>query len=490
MSELSLWFLCQSFTVESRLNDHIHVSYNGTSMRSDLIFGFFKLPIDFVMLIAAGAAAYGLRVSPIVSDKFPVLFSLPLFYFFMLVLGVATFFILIFVLGGLYSLENRRHILNELFAVVIVLSFGFMMIILAMFIRREWFDSRFIVIAAWGFGILFVSMGRVGLYSIRRFILSTFGIGTEATILVGSKDKNNLVENVLKKNTHLGLRVVYAYEDMDLSVLNSALSLHSPSRLILTDPNFSREHINELSSFCEEYHIHFSFVPDLFGALSARMSVDVLDGIPLIEIKRTPLGGWGKILKRTFDIVGSSIGLVIFFPIFTVVGIAIKWESKGPMLVKLDRVSQNKEFKIYKFRSMVDNAAQYKPMLVSYNERTDGPLFKMKDDPRITRVGRFLRKGRIDELPQMINVLKGNMSLVGPRPHEPQEVAKYERHHKKVLMIKSGLTGLAQINGAQDLSFEEEVTLDRHYIEHWSLRKDISIILKTFGMFLFDRSGH
>ncbi len=459
-------------------------------MRSDLIFGFFKLPIDFVMLIAAGFAAYGLRVSPVVSDRFPVLFSFPLLYFFILVLGVTAFLILIFILAGLYSLENRRRILSELFAVIVALSFGFMMIILAMFIRREWFDSRFIVIAAWGFGILFVSTGRVGLHIIRRFILSTFGIGTESTILVGSKDKNDLVGRALKQNSHIGLRVVSAYEDTDLSVLNSALSIHSPARLILTDSELSRENINELSNFCEEHHIHFSFVPDLFGALSARMSIDVLSGIPLIEIKRTPLGGWGKILKRAFDIVGSCVGLVVFLPILSVIGLVIKWESKGPILVRLDRVSQNKEFKIYKFRSMIDNAEHYKPMLASLNERTDGPLFKMRDDPRITRVGRFLRKGRLDETPQIMNVLRGDMSLVGPRPHEPTEVAKYERHHKKVLMVKSGLTGLAQVSGAQDLSFEEEVKLDRYYIEHWSLRKDISVLFKTLGMLLFDRSGH
>ena len=139
---------------------------------------------------------------------------------------------------------------------------------------------------------------------------------------------------------------------------------------------------------------------------------------------------------------------------------------------------------------MVAGAAEYKTILASYNERGDGPLFKIRDDPRVTRVGKFLRRGRFDELPQLWNVFKGDISLVGPRPHEPQEVAKYERHHKKVLTIKPGVTGFAQISGAQDLSFEEEVKLDSFYIEHWSLRKDITILLKTMRMLFFDRSGH
>ena len=182
--------------------------------------------------------------------------------------------------------------------------------------------------------------------------------------------------------------------------------------------------------------------------------------------------------------------LPLFAPIFLVGAFMIKWETKGPVFVKLKRVSQGKEFELFKFRSMIDGAEQLKPHLAMENERGDGPLFKMKDDPRITKVGRFLRSKRIDELPQILNVLRGDISLVGPRPHEPQEVARYERHHKKVLAIKSGVTGLAQISGAETLLFEEEVKLDRHYIENWSLKKDISILLKTLGILLFGKSEY
>ena len=138
---------------------------------------------------------------------------------------------------------------------------------------------------------------------------------------------------------------------------------------------------------------------------------------------------------------------------------------------------------------MIDNAHLLKREMTQLNERNDGPLFKMKNDPRVTRVGRFLRRARIDELPQLFNVLKGDMSLVGPRPHEPEEVAKYEKHHKKLLTIKSGMTGMAQVAGSSDLSFEEEVKLDTYYIENWSPALDIKILLKTLVILFKDRSA-
>ena len=210
---------------------------------------------------------------------------------------------------------------------------------------------------------------------------------------------------------------------------------------------------------------------------------------PLIEIKKTSLDGWGKIIKREVDILGSFIGLVLLSPLFLIIALIVKADSPGPVFVKLKRVSQEKEFGLYKFRSMVKNAESLKKELLEYNERKGSPLFKIKHDPRITRVGRILRKTRLDELPQLINVFKGELSLVGPRPHQPDEIAQYEKHHKRVLLIKSGITGLAQISGSSDLSFEKEVKLDTYYIENWSPKQDIYILIKTFLVLFTDRSA-
>jgi len=259
--------------------------------------------------------------------------------------------------------------------------------------------------------------------------------------------------------------------------------------IMLTDLNYSEDGILELVDFCHENHIIFKYIPNIYKTLTANFDIDIVGGLPLIELKRTRLDGWGKVAKRTLDISASILGLIILSPFFLAIAIAVKTDSSGPIFVRLKRISRNKEFGLIKFRSMVANAEELKVSLVSLNERKDGPLFKIKNDPRITKVGRFIRRYRIDELPQFWNVFVGNISLVGPRPHQPDEIALYQKHHKKVLAIKAGATGLAQVSGSSDLPFEREVALDTFYVENWSLWLDIKIILKTVFKVFTDKSA-
>lgn len=184
-------------------------------------------------------------------------------------------------------------------------------------------------------------------------------------------------------------------------------------------------------------------------------------------------------VKRVMDFLGAAAGLVILSPLFAIIAFLIKWDSEGPVFVKLKRVSQGKEFYLYKFRSMVKNAEKLKKDLLHLNERKDGPFFKIKNDPRVTKFGRFLRRYHLDELPQLINVLKGEISLVGPRPHEPEEVDTYKNKYKDIVLAKAGITGLAQVSGASSLSFEEEIRLDYEYIKNFSIFLDIKILFKT-----------
>lgn len=192
--------------------------------------------------------------------------------------------------------------------------------------------------------------------------------------------------------------------------------------------------------------------------------------------------------KRCVDIIGSLVGIVIFSLLYPLIGLAIKIDSRGPVLVKLERISRGKRIYIYKFRSMVQNA----PALIAElkkdgkNERVTGPFFKIKKDPRITRVGRLLRKYRLDEFPQFINVFVGSMALVGPRPHQPDEVAGYPSEFQGVPLEKAGITGLSQISGASTLSFQRELQLDTQYIEHKSFFFDLSILWKTVLVMLKD----
>ena len=193
--------------------------------------------------------------------------------------------------------------------------------------------------------------------------------------------------------------------------------------------------------------------------------------------------------KRAIDILGSTVGLVLLSPILLIVAIAIKIESKGPVIFSQQRIGlKGEEFKMYKLRSMVEDAEELKKDLMKDNEMS-GPMFKMKDDPRVTRVGRFIRKTSIDELPQLINVLKGDMSLVGPRPSLPKEVKKFKPWMKKRLDVKPGLTCFWQVSGRNSIDFEDWMKLDIKYVEERSFWVDIKLIFKTFFVLFGDENA-
>lgn len=189
------------------------------------------------------------------------------------------------------------------------------------------------------------------------------------------------------------------------------------------------------------------------------------------------------------DILGAAAGLAMTAPLWPFIILAIKLDQKGPALVKLDRVSGGRTIKVYKFRSMADGAHQSKPQLKHLNERTDGSFFKIKNDPRLTATGKLLRKFRLDELPQLINVIKGELSLVGPRPHEPEEVIYYPHPYKHLIIARAGVTGLSQVSGASSLPFLRELELDSHYVKNQSLFLDVKILGKTLWIMFFDPTG-
>ncbi|KKW13915.1 MAG: hypothetical protein UY52_C0035G0008 [Parcubacteria group bacterium GW2011_GWC2_49_9] len=240
----------------------------------------------------------------------------------------------------------------------------------------------------------------------------------------------------------------------------------------------------------DDYHLGFHYSAGLFEFQSPHIQLETIADVPVVEVLRTRLDGWGKIWKRIFDIVLSFLVMLLLSPIILLVSILIKIDSQGPVIVSLERIGERgKTFKFYKFRSMVKNAHLLKKELLRENDRRDGPLFKIKDDPRVTRVGRLIRKLSLDELPQLWNVFHGDMSLVGPRPHEPEEVQQYERWQRKLLTIKPGMTGLAQISGRSELKFAEEARLDIYYIQNWSIGIDLWILLKTPRVVLSGRTA-
>jgi exopolysaccharide biosynthesis polyprenyl glycosylphosphotransferase len=461
--------------------------------KSELMFTALLVPIDFLMMVLAGIAAYFLRVSPLVAKLRPVLFAinLPFEKYFFLLLMVSVLGLIVFAVVGLYNISPQKKLYKEFLQIIVAASATLLVIVLYTFFKQALFDSRFIILMAWFLAIILVSLGRFSVKKLQRFMVGKYHFGAHYVVVIGEDKSSDKVLKEIKRQPDLGYRVMHHFQKLDIDEIIKFILNAKPKidELILASPNYERSSVLEIIDFCEEQRIGFKFVPSLFQTHTTNVELNTFDGVPLLEIKRTPLDGWSKIIKRGMDVLGSFLGLILLLPIFILIGIVIKIDSAGPVFVKLKRVSQKRIFYLYKFRSMVRGAEAMKPDLSRYNEREDGPLFKIKNDPRITRLGRFLRRFRIDEFPQLINVFKGEMSLIGPRPHQPDEIAKYEKHHKKVLLIKPGMSGMAQISGSSDLSFEEEVKLDTYYIEHWSLIKDIYILFKTIIVLFKDKSA-
>ncbi len=221
-----------------------------------------------------------------------------------------------------------------------------------------------------------------------------------------------------------------------------------------------------------------------------RIHTRPVAGLPLIHVEAPEFRGARKIAKGFLDRFTATVGLTLALPLMIAIAIAIKLDSKGPVIFRQIRVGQGgREFGVYKFRTMVVNADEMLAKLAARNEH-DGLLFKMRKDPRVTRVGRILRKYSLDELPQLLNVLVGHMSLVGPRPPLPSEVARYDGDIARRLLVKPGITGLWQVSGRSDLSWEDGLRLDLYYVENWSLATDVVIMWKTIGAVMKSRGAY
>jgi exopolysaccharide biosynthesis polyprenyl glycosylphosphotransferase len=463
--------------------------------KAELFFTFLKIPVDYFTLVAAGILAYFIRFEGSVQSIRPVVFNLPFEQYIALLLIIALVWLIFFAWAGLYSF-HRRKIVDELSKIILACSTGMTAIIIYMFFVREMFSSRFIVLFAWILSIVLISIFRIIIRKLQNYSLST-GWGAHHIVIVGDDKNTSEIITTLHQEKELGFRIIAHIKDFEESDKEDLLKLHKKhlvDEIIVADASLSRKYLTQLLDFANEHNIIFKYAAGQFESRATNIEVNVLAGVPLIEIKKTKLDGWGKIIKRLLDFFISTLALLILWPLFLFIAILIRLEDSGPAIYKNQRVSKKGVFNVYKFRRFytkyctgpqfakyTDQKAvlQYQEELIKKQSQRKGPLYKVLNDPRMTKLGRFLEKTSIDELPQLFNVWLGNMSLVGPRPHQPIEVDKYEKHHKHVLDIKPGMTGLAQISGRSDLDFEEEVKLDIYYIENWSLKMDFWILLKT-----------
>ena len=454
--------------------------------RSEIAITASLVPLDYLMVILAGLASYYIRFWQPIKNIRPVIFNLPFDFFFNYLWLMASIWSICFALAGLYSMRGTRKTVDEVSRIVLGCSTAVMVLMFVFFFSRSLFDSRFIILAGWLFSIIFVILGR-GLIRTIQHYLYLFSIGIHRVVIIGTGQVAEEIAADLNQNIKAGYRVVEHFADFDEAVESRLYDLKQADKfdeIMVATPNLTSEQLEKLNDFSYSSHVNLKFVADIFDFPFSNFAINSIAGLPIVEIKKTRLDGWGKVYKRIFDLIFSTLFIVVFLPLFLIVAIAIKLDSRGPLFFAYKRIGeQSRPFIYFKFRSMIKDAHQYrfddKFLQTHQNLRSGSPMMKFKDDPRVTRVGKFIRRFSIDEFPEFFNVFVGKMRLVGPRPHEIEEVQKYKTHQRKVLTIKPGITGMAQVSGRSDLDFDEEVRLDVWYMENWSLKLDLMILFKT-----------
>ncbi len=467
--------------------------------KAEIVFGVLRIPIDILMTILAFISAYHLRtftnLIPGITLELDLSSFPPLNEYIEFSLIAGIFLFVLFASNKMYQMKSSAKVSKEIGKVIKLSTFWILIIIAYFFAIRAFPFSRLALGYSFVLTIVFISSGRVLIHLIQHFLLR-MGIGRRRLLFIGDNKISEELKDIYKEDPRFTIVGIIGADQLD--DLLSIIKKKKVEEIIQTKSDLSRAHAKDILDICREHHLHYHFVPDLVQVQRTNIEISSPGGIPIISLKPTPLDGWGKVTKRIFDITGALVGLIIFSPILLITAIAIKIDSKGTILFKylddgskVKRVGQyGKLFNFFKFRSMFPKTHNLRyTELADKNIRKGTPMVKIKDDPRVTRVGKFIRKTSIDELPQLWNVLKGEMSLVGPRPHLPEEVAEYKTHQKFVLALKPGITGLAQISGRSNLNFEKENQLDTYYIENWSIWLDIKIIIKTFGVVLSGKTA-
>lgn len=465
--------------------------------RSELLFSMLLVPLDALAIFGAFMMGYYTRVE---SGALEVQAVLPQHRYILIAVLITMVWIVIFALFRLYNLRSTRRGLAEFTRIFGAITVGTLTVIAVIFFLRVNFFSRLVVIFSFIAALILVTLVRVLVRIVQQSFFK-YGIGVRRAILVGTGPTAQLLARELVAHNR-GYVIIGHIETGSgskkrkdhvlgkLADVAKQLKRLRPDELLLADPKLRDEQKLELINAAEDHHVDFRFTSDLTELATSRVEAVAVAGVPLMTVQRTPLEGWGRVAKRNFDFLGALVALPFIALISLPVALAIKVDSRGPVLFRQIRVGkEGRKFSSLKFRTMVPDAETRLVKLLPKNEAS-GPIFKMKNDPRITRVGRFLRQTSIDELPQFWNVLWGDMSLVGPRPPLPAEVAKYDRAQRRRLTIKPGITGPWQVSGRSDISFDEWVRLDMYYIQNWSLLLDVTILLKTVAAVLSRRGAY
>jgi exopolysaccharide biosynthesis polyprenyl glycosylphosphotransferase len=459
---------------------------------------------DALLIIVAFGIAYYIRYQLQWFRAVDPAFQLSLWDYLPFATTLVVFVLAAFRFSGVYPYRYGRSVVEEVYAIGTATTLAVVVLIVISLAFRQVLYSRLIYLYAALLVTVLLGLSRVGI-AVARTHLRHYGIGVQSVLLVGAGEVGRMIMRTVAARPDLGYRLVGFVDDHPtkgntdigpfkalgpVENLEQVLAHHPVDRVIICLPWQSHRMIQRLLRICEQAGIRAQLVPDFFQLTKDQLHVEVLNGIPLISTRAISIQGWNFIFKRGADLLMVSTFGVLALPLLGLIALAIRLDSSGPILFTQVRVGKNgKHFTCYKFRSMISGADHLRPTLADCNEAS-GPLFKMRADPRRTRVGRFLRRFSLDELPQLYNVLRGEMSLIGPRPNLPEEVEQYQEWHKKRLAASPGITGLWQVSGRSDLTFDEMVLLDIYYVENWSLALDLSIFIRSLPAVVLGRGAY
>jgi exopolysaccharide biosynthesis polyprenyl glycosylphosphotransferase len=427
-----------------------------------------------------------------------------------IVVTILPFWIIIFAFLGLYNSkvhENRfsefgRLIVGSLIGILLVISYGYLANVAI-------FPARLVTVYGFLLAFIFVILFRTIARGIRRDLF-TYGIGINYVLIVGDTRLTHELVNSLANTAKTGYRVAGIVggdkHPLDMSLGHRVFpsfeeALHKihprPHAIIQTELYAAAAKNDEILEYAQTHHIDYRFVPGNSELFVGNIDVELFQSIPVIAVNQTALIGWGRVVKRVTDVVLSFLAILITSPFWLLTALLLLLSRNGSVFFRQTRLTRhNKEFKVYKFRSQYARFDGTTPeeaftMLgkpeLAEKYRANGDY--LDHDPRVTPIGHFIRRASIDELPQLLNVLKGDISLVGPRALIPQELAVYKKRHA-ILSVKSGLTGLAQVSGRRNISFDERRKLDLYYVQNWSFWNDVIIMIRTVWIVLFHKGSN
>jgi exopolysaccharide biosynthesis polyprenyl glycosylphosphotransferase len=454
--------------------------------KTELLIPFIQVAADALAVVGAFLFSYWLRFNSPLTDLVPVTKGFPGFEAYALS-SLAVFFAWAFVFKslGMYGPNRNAGSVDEMWLICKGVTLGMLIVTSATFFYRGFSYSRVVFALIWAAAVLFLFIERVIVIKIEtHFHLK--GKHLLNGLIVGSSPWSATLLDRVRRNPGFGIDIVgYVGRNPllrkkvaclgSLTHIRELVERHKIDAVFVALSENENALLDDCIHACAGLNIAFYMIPHSLELMSSRIRVHEIGGVPVLKIKEAAIVGWNAVFKRTFDLALSALVLLLSCPVFLAIAAGVKLGSKGPVLYRQERVGlDGLDFDCLKFRTMYMDA-----------ESRTGPVWAQADDPRVTPLGRFLRRFSLDELPQLVNVIRGDMSLVGPRPERPHFVEQFQKRIPKYLerhRVRSGMTGWAQVNGLRgNVSIDERTKYDVYYVENWTLLFDVKIILKTMG---------